>query len=106
VSVSRVDLDGDQYDDIAVTSLMGTNDVRVFTSIGALRGSATLHEQSLVGNRVSGADLDIDGTHDLVIAENKDGGTVQLIASDLKTILGTFSAPSFGVFEGAFMAAW
>lgn len=106
ISVSRVDLDGDYYDDVAVSSLDAANDLRVFTKIGALRGSATLSTQALIGDRVSGTDLDLDGAQDLVIAENKDQGLVTLLSSDLKTTLGTFTAPTFGTTAGAFMAAW
>lgn len=106
ISVARVDLDGDYYDDIAVSGLSGTNDVRVFTKIGALRGSKTLVDQTLIGNRIIGTDLDLDGLQDLVIAENRNGGLVTLLSSDLKTPLGSFNAPTFASTTGAFLAAW
>jgi thermitase len=106
ISVSRVDLDGDYYDDIAVSSLAGTNDIRVFTKIGALRGSKTLTSQALIGNRIIGADLDLDGSQDLVVLENTDAGLVTLLSSDLRTVIGSFSAPSFSTSAGAYLAAW
>ncbi len=106
ISVSRVDLDGDYYDDIAVSALSGTNDIRVFTKIGALRGSKTLTNQLLIGNRIIGADLDLDGSQDLVVSENKNAGLVTLLSSDLDTIIGTFTAPSFASSAGAYLAAW
>jgi subtilisin family serine protease len=106
VSVSRVDLNGDFYDDIAVAALAGTNDIRVFTKIGALRGSETLIGQALVGNRIIGTDLDLDGSQDLVVSENTNAGLVTLLSSDLNTVLGTFAAPSFASSAGAYLAAW
>lgn len=106
VNVSRVDLDGDYYDDIAVSALSGTNDIRVFTKIGALRGSKTLTSQALIGNRIIGADLDLDGSQDLVVSENRNAGLVTLLSSDLDTIIGTFTAPSFASSAGAYLAAW
>lgn len=106
ISVSRVDLDGDYYDDIGVSALKGTNDIRVFTNIGALRGSKTLTSQALVGNRIVGADLDLDGSQDLVVSENTNAGIVTLLSSDMTTTLGTFTAPSFATPAGAYLAAW
>ncbi len=106
ISVSRVDLDGDYYDDIAVTSLQGTNDIRVFTKIGALRGSKTFTEQALVGNSIVGADFDLDGLQDLAVLENRDHGVVTLLSSDLETVLGTFTAPTFASSLGAYVTAW
>lgn len=106
ISVSRVDLNGDYYDDIAVSSLSGTNDIRVFTKIGALRGSKTLIDQMLIGNRIIGADFDLDGSQDLVVSENVNAGLVTLLSSDMNTIIGTFTAPSFASSAGAYLAAW
>ncbi len=106
ISVSRVDLYGDSYDDIAVSALTGTNDIRVFTKIGALRGSKSLTGQALIGDRIIGADLDLDGLQDLVVSENTDAGLVTLLSSDLHTIIRTFTAPSFASSAGAYLAAW
>lgn len=106
VSISRVDLDGDYYDEIAVSALARANEVRVFTKIGALRGSASLVDGASLGMIVAGTDLDFDGFQDLVLYENRDGGEVTLLSSDMKTILGSFIAPTFLPSTGAFMAAW
>lgn len=106
ISVSRVDLDGDYYDDIAVTALTGTHDVRVFTKIGALRGAKTLTEQSLIGNRIVGVDIDLDGLQDVIVLENKDQGLVTILSSDLETVIGTFTAPSFSSSLGPYLGAW
>lgn len=106
VSVSRIDLDGDAYDDIAVSSLSGTNDIRIFTKIGALRGSRTIETHAAVGNRLIGADFDLDGLQDVVVAENRNAGLVTILSSDLRATLGAFTAPSFGTSSGAYLAAW
>ncbi len=106
ISVSRVDLDGDFYDDIAVTAKAGTNDIRIFTTIGALRERKVLNGQDAVGNMIIGADLDLDGRQDLIISEFVNAGIVSLVSSDMSTVIGTFIAPSFASSAGAYLAAW
>lgn len=106
VSVSAGDRDGDLVDDLFVSNVEKGNTVNIVNKIGALYGIATVADQSSVGTRVVGIDLDLDGWDDMITIENADGGLVSLIGSDGKTLLSSWHAPSFSTTGGAFFAAW
>ena len=106
VSLSRFDGDGDLYDDLLVAPLTTSGAPLVLTKIGALKGAVTVSDSGKYGHRVMGVDLDIDGSQDVLVMENVDGGMVSLIGSDLKTPFGSFAAPKFGGAVGPFLAAW
>ena len=93
-------------DDILVSNASKGNTVNIVNTIGALLGVAAIAEQSSVGDRVVGIDLDLDGWDDMIAVENADGGLVSLIGSDGKTLLGSWHAPIFNTAGGAFFAAW
>lgn len=106
VSLSRFDGDGDLYDDLLIAPLTTPGAPLVVTKIGALKGAVTMSDSGKYGHRVIGVDLDIDGSQDVLVMENVDGGTVSLIGSDLKTPFGSFAAPTFNSTIGPFLAAW
>lgn len=106
LSVSSGDMDGDLIDDIFVSRTGTGNTVNAVTKIGALRRSIIIDGQASVGNIVAGVDLDLDGRDDIITSENTDAGLVSLIASDGKTSMGSWHAPSFGSKLSAFFTAW
>ncbi|MCR4311773.1 MAG: hypothetical protein NUV56_00660, partial [Candidatus Uhrbacteria bacterium] len=105
ISVAAADIDGDFFDDIAVTSLAASHDVRVFTKIGALRHVANQTTEGK-GLRVAGMDIEVDGTDEIVLMDNRDAGKVYVrsLANDLE--ITSWSAPTFGAAFGPFIAAW
>lgn len=106
INVSHADLDGDLIDDILVSRTSVGNTVNDVTKIGALRRSIVIADQASTGDSVVGIDLDLDGRDDIMTLENIDSGLVSLIASDGKTPLGSWHAPSFSSTLGAFFTAW
>ncbi len=106
VSMSHANLDGTVHDNIIVSALSGSNTILALNEIGALVGIIPSTSQVMNGNRVVGIDLDLDGVGDIIAMENIDGGKVSIISSDLKTLLGSFTAPSFGGAAGPFLSAW
>lgn len=106
ISVSAGDRDGDLVDDLLLSNVSKGSSVNIVNKIGALLGVASRANESSLGNRVVGIDLDLDGWDDMITLENADGGLVSLIGSDSKTLLGSWRAPSFNSASGAFFAAW
>lgn len=104
ISIAAADVDGDYFDDIAVTSLGASRDVRVFTKIGALRDVITQSGDTL-GMRTAGFDVEVDGTDEIILVDDVDAGTVT-VRSYLTGEIASWQAPSFGARSGPFIAAW
>ncbi len=105
ISVAAADVDGDFFDDIAVTSLGASHDVRVFTKIGALRKVMT-QTGEVDGLRVAGFDVELDGADELVLMQNQAVGKFVIRSLATDTELVSWTAPSFGSTLGPFIAAW
>ena len=95
----------DFFDDIAVTSLGASHDVRVFTKIGALRKVMT-QTGEVDGLRVAGFDVELDGADELVLMQNQAVGKFVIRSLATDTELVSWTAPSFGSTLGPFIAAW
>lgn len=105
ISVTAADVDGDYFDDIAVTSLGASRDVRVFTKIGALRKVMT-EAGSAKGMRVAGLDVEVDGLDEILLMDNQSAGNLIIRSLATNAELTHWTAPSFGVAASPFIAAW
>ena len=105
MSIAAADVDGDYYDDLAVTSLGASRDVRIFTKIGALRSVVT-QSGDTIGMRSAGFDIEVDGTDELVLVDDRDAGNVVIRSLVNNNEISSWTAPSFGATSGPFVAAW
>lgn len=106
LSMVGIDLDGDLYDELLVSPLAQGSEVREFTKIGALRSVISLEGHQSVGNILASLDSDSDGRDNILALENVDAGVLTVLASDQKTVLDAWRAPSFHSTVAPFLSAW
>lgn len=106
VYVAAGDVDGDGVDEMVTgTGDGGGPHVRIFTRIGADRGSFFAYDAtSRRGVRVAVADVDRDGVAEILAAPGPGGGVLRVLtASGVETV--TWAAPVTGG-EGTAVASW